>query len=147
MIQRKQTLFLLAALIAVMVCSCMSVGTLTWEGMGNAKVYNLWIADGQGHYNYSVWPMLGALILSATLSIVTIFMYTKRKLQASLCLVNMLVLVIWGVLLAVMPTMNGGNLLLSWPVVLPMAAIVFLVLARKGIMADEKLVRSLDRIR
>jgi hypothetical protein len=35
----------------------------------------------------------------------------------------------------------------SWPAVLPAIALIFYLMARHAINADEKLVRSLDRIR
>ena len=37
--------------------------------------------------------------------------------------------------------------LLEWFAAMPMVAVLFLFLARKGILKDEKLVKSLDRIR
>ncbi len=120
MIQRKQTLFLLLAFVLTLVCVFL-----------------------QGA------PMLSmaCLILSSLLSIVTIFLYTRRKLQARLCLVDMLLLVVWYILLAAVP--RGASLVneLGWSDLLPAISILLLFLARKGILDDEKLVRSLDRIR
>jgi len=148
MIQRKQTLFLLAAFILIIVCMCMHVATLYGnEGIAFAKVYNLWLTDGQGHHTFRSAPLFVCLLLSALLSLVTIFMYMKRKLQAALCIVNMVLLVAWFVLLAVLPQSTGGMMVLEWTVVLPAISILLQFMARRGILADEKLVRSLDRIR
>ena len=55
----------------------------------------------------------------------------------------MLALLAWYVLLAV----YGGPENMRWQYVLPAVAIVLLFMARKRIIKDEKLVRSLDRIR
>ena len=148
MIQRKQTLFLLAAFILTIVCMCMQVATLYGnEGIVFAKVYNLWLSDGQGHHTFRSAPLFACLVLSALLSLVTIFMYMKRKLQATMCLINMALLVVWFLLLAVLPQRIGGSMVLEWTVVLPAVSILLQFRARRGIRADEKLVRSLDRIR
>lgn len=122
MIQRKQTLFLLAAFILTCVCVYLQVG----------------------HHIFQSALFIVCQALSAVLSLVTIFMYTKRKLQAAMCLVNMALLVIWYILLAVLP---DGMMVLEWIVALPAVCILLLFMAHRGILADEKLVRSLDRIR
>jgi hypothetical protein len=41
----------------------------------------------------------------------------------------------------------AGSVQLHWQDALPMLAVLLLFLARQGIIKDEKLVRSLDRIR
>ncbi len=148
MIQRKQTLFLLAAFILTLVCMSMRLGALVGDsGVEYARVYNLWLTDGQGAHSFASFPLFTALLLSALQSLVTIFLYQKRKLQATMCLFDIFLLVAWYVVLAVLPQYAGGELCLEWPVVLPAVSIILLFMARKGILADEKLVRSLDRIR
>ncbi len=148
MIQRKQTLFLLIAVISSIVCMSLQVATLISDsGVVIARMYNLWLTDGQGQHSFRSAPLFVGLLISALVSIVTIFLYEKRKLQATLCLVNMLLLVLWYVVLAVLPQSLGGTMHLEWPAVLPAICIVLIFMARKGIQADEKLVRSLDRIR
>lgn len=146
MIQRKQTIFLLLAFVLTVVCMCSQVGSLV-DGMSKVDVYNLWLVDGGGRHSFGSWPLFAMLMLSSLLSLVTIFLFKKRKLQALLCLLNMLLLVVWYVVLAVLPQSLGGSLVLNWPAMLPAFAIIFCFMARKGVLADEKLVRSLDRIR
>ncbi|MBR4899212.1 MAG: DUF4293 domain-containing protein [Prevotella sp.] len=146
MIQRKQTLFLLIAFVLTIVCSCCQIGSLVSD-MSVVSLYNLWLVDEMGQHSFSTWPLLAVLILASLLSLVTIFLYHKRKLQARLCLLHMLLLVLWYVVLAVLPQSLGGSLVLEWPAVLPAVAIILSFMARKGVLADEKLVRSLDRIR
>lgn len=49
MIQRKQTVFLIIALLFTVACLCMPVGTLSFDKMGSdAIVYNLWVAADAG---------------------------------------------------------------------------------------------------
>jgi len=114
MIQRKQTLFLLLAAVALAVAAVMNTGTVL---------------------------MLVLLIVSAVLCAGIIFVYKNRKRQILLTLLPMALLLAWYVLLAV------NNFQMAWPDALPAVAILFIVLARQGIVHDEKLVRSLDRIR
>lgn len=112
-----------------------------------ARMYNFWLSDGQGQHAFTSAPLLVVLLLAAVLSLVTIFMYSRRKLQAQMCLLSILLLVLWYVVLAVLPQRTGGIMHLEWPAVLPAISIILTFMARKGILADEKLVRSLDRIR
>jgi hypothetical protein len=148
MIQRKQTVFLLIAFILTVVSMSVQVGTLVSEsGAVFARVYNLWLTDGQGAHSFVAAPLFVCLMLSALLTLLTIFLYAKRKLQAKMCLLLMVLYLAWYLLLAMLPQQTGGQLLLEWTAVLPAVSIILTFMARKGILADEKLVRSLDRIR
>ena len=75
------------------------------------------------------------------MTLIVIFLYKNRPFQANLCVVLMALGVIYYIALAVIQPV------LEWYAVLPMVAVLFLFLARKRILKDEKLVRSLDRIR
>ena len=77
----------------------------------------------------------------ALLTLLVVFMYKNRTFQANLCCVLMGIGIVYYVALAVMQP------LLEWFAAMPMVAVLFLFLARKGILKDEKLVKSLDRIR
>ncbi|MBQ8158491.1 MAG: DUF4293 domain-containing protein [Prevotella sp.] len=147
MIQRKQTLFLLMAVVLTVICMSTRLATLVSQGIPFGYLYNLWVTNGQGQHAFTSAPLFVVLLLSALLSLTTIFLYTKRKLQASMCLLIIVLNIIWYVLLAVMPQLTGGEMVLEWPAVLPAISIILSFMARKGILADEKLVRSLDRIR
>ena len=146
MIQRKQTLYLLIGFVLTVICMCCQVGSIVYD-LSSIDLYNLWVVDGEGHHSFSSWPLFAVLLLSSLTALITIFLYTKRKLQAQMCLLHMLLLVLWYVLLAVMPQQLGGEIVFNWPAVLPALAIILSFMARKGVLADEKLVRSLDRIR
>lgn len=148
MIQRKQTLFLIIAVILTIVCMSTQVAALYNDsGIEFARLYNLWLTDGQGNNSFLSVPLFICLLISSVTSIITIFLYMKRKLQATLCLVNIIVLVAWYIFLAVLPQQTGGTMNLHLSAALPACSIILLFMARKGILADEKLVRSLDRIR
>lgn len=120
MIQRRQTIYLLLAFAALLICA-LSDCTFAFLCGWTAGLAVFTFAD--------------------------IFLYKRRKLQAMLCMVLTGLVVVYYVALAVFNHQMGGSLHLTWPMALPALAIIFLVFARKGIMHDEKLVRSLDRIR
>ena len=120
MIQRKQTIFLLLAFIAFVVCAFCDQTFVSLCG---------WVSG------------LSLLTLG------DVFLYKNRKRQSLLCVVLMALAVVYYIALAVFNNQQGGMLQLTWPMALPAVAVIFLFLAYKGIMHDEKLVRSLDRIR
>ena len=83
----------------------------------------------------------GLTLCLAVISIVDIFLYKNRVLQAKVCLGMMLAGIVYYIFMAVRQPVIG------WYSALPMLAVFLLFLARKRILKDEKLVRSLDRIR
>lgn len=88
----------------------------------------------------ALW-LQGILGLLAVLSLVIIFLYKQRPTQATCCVGSMALAVIYYIVLAV------NQPLIGWHMALPLMGILMLFLARKNILKDEKLVRSLDRIR
>lgn len=83
------------------------------------------------------------LAVAALAALAIVPLYKNRKLQSNLCLLPMALLLAWYLLLAVYATADT----LHWNYALPALAILFVFLARKGIVHDERVVRSLDRIR
>ncbi len=102
------------------------------------------------------YPSLLLAIVIVVLPITTIFMYKKRPQQIKMCFVGMLgTASLISMLLARVTSMlktipipipaNGSSYWLG-AVVLPLAMVCF-VMAIIGIRKDEKLVRSVDRLR
>jgi len=153
MIQRKQTLFLLAAIIMTVIALCLQIGSFKVDGFGISRVYNLWFTDPLGQHHFDTWPLFAILLPTAALAAYTIFLYHNRKVQALFCTLNALLVVGWYVCFFVVSQIVGDKTLGTvsftpeWPAVLPAVAFVFYLLARRAINADEKLVRSMDRIR
>ncbi len=149
MIQRKQTIYLLLALAALIVCLCLPIGRLTSTTLGaETLVYNLGLYTNTG---VSVHPILFVdIVVVATLSLINIFLYNKRKLQMRICVVSIILCLVWYAYYAfmVLSMFKGiGAVSISFAVCLPFVAIVMLVLARSGIKADEELIKSMSRIR
>lgn len=150
MIQRKQTVFMLVAVILSILCLCLPIGTFYAEGMRMGTEYNLWIYTMQGTRDFSVCPLFIILLLSSALGIYSIFAYHNRLLQARLCVFNMLLLIGWFIVFAVFSqVLGGGNVKFELELAsfAPMFAIAMYFMSYKAIWADEKLVRSADRIR
>ena len=151
--QRKQTLFLMAAVILTVICLCMQIGSFSAAGMKVARVFNLWFTDPIGNHHFDVWPLFAILLPTAALGTYTIFIYHNRKTQMLFCMLNALLIVGWYICFFVVSQIVGDrswgtvDFRPSWPAVLPAVALVFYIMARQAIHADEKLVRSLDRIR
>lgn len=152
MIQRKQTLFLLLALIITVICLCLPVATLAPQGMGvDMPMYNLWVVDANGGHQFSVWVLFAILLVTCPLALIAIFLFKNRKAQIKLCVINILFMLCWYSVYA-FHAINLGDKLhasfqLEFAAGLPFFALIFYFLALRGVRADEALIKSMDRIR
>ena len=156
MIQRKQTLFLLVAVIAYVVCLFLPIASIEPKGMGDVvSVHCLGTVSGEEGINFdsTCVPLFLLGAVSVLIALVTIFMYKNRKLQINLCNINLLFSVLWYVdyLLMYLRVIGlekvEGTMGIDVGACLPLVAIIMLLMARKGVSDDEKLVRAADRIR
>lgn len=150
MIQRKQSLFLLLAVVLGVVALSMPLAMVTSDGMVTARIYNLLYTDSQGGAHFVVWPLFALLVFASALSLYAIFLFKRRLLQARLCLVSIIALLAWYVGLIAYSKMlapDAANFHLSLTAALPAVSLILNFMARKAILADEKLVRAADRIR
>ena len=131
MIQRIQTLFLLAAL-----------GLLA--GMFFAPLVTY--IDETIFYRSS-WILLFFLILCSAVAFITIFLYRHRMAQIRLCLFNSLVLLgLQGIIIYYMITAAPGGVF-SLTVAFPLIAVILLALALRYTGRDEAMIKSLNRLR
>lgn len=151
MIQRIQSVYMLIAVIVNIVCLCMQIGTFTADGMVTAHVYNLWTVNAtDGSRIFNTWPLFAILVLSSAFGLFTIFMYRNRITQARFCTFNSLLIVGWYILYAVLAHVLASDEQSFCPAfasVLPVVSLIGFILARRGIIADERLVKAADRIR
>ena len=153
MLQRIQTVYLFVALVLTIICLCMPVATFHMAELGHYVVMtNLWEATSEGTRSLSVWPMFAVLLLTCPITIFAIFLYKKRMLQAKLCVVNILLILVWMALCVYFVYINQAkaeycHLEMAITAVLPAISLILYFLARRGIIKDEKLVRAADRIR
>lgn len=141
MIQRIQSVWLL---LAAIVMACLFYFP-TYEFTGGSKP------------PLTIGEDFLAIIMTAIslgLSLFTIFNFKKRKQQIGLTWLNILLCVILQVWLVVRVnniTTTGVNMTIPghyWiGLFVPFATIILLFLAKSGMSKDEKLVKSLDRLR
>ena len=129
MIQRIQSLYLLLVILLSSVMLYLSI--VPSFGME----LNSWFYAYYGFYSI---PLLATICL---------FLYSKRKIQSILCFVlilfNLVVVQICG-----LKAFEGNtHTIISLVPVASIVECILLFLARRAIDKDEKLVRSIDRIR
>ncbi|MEI6312369.1 MAG: DUF4293 domain-containing protein [Bacteroidota bacterium] len=135
MIQRIQSIYL------GMVC-------VITGGFINLPIY---YADGNPILPYQNIVLSIVVAITALLAIGTIFLYKNRKLQMKLTWVgmilglSMILLSIGDYLSFITKTTLGKNI--SYGFIFPIAIIFLFFMAWRGISKDEKLVRSMDRLR
>lgn len=114
--------------------------------MYNLAVYN----QSTPGADYTVCGLFVLLIVVAATSVINIFRYNTRMRQSRHCLVTMMLLLAWVGLFAVLSNKyagEGDTLHVAFASCLPLIALIFQWLARRGILHDEKLVKAADRIR
>ena len=149
MIQRIQTVYLLAVTILMIVCICTSVGSIISADNQISAFTNLSIELPDGTKDYAPWALFAILLVVAVLSFVTIFLFKKRMLQIRLTIFSSVMLIGYYITLGAYIFMlaEDTSFTPSWSVCLPFAAIVLNWLAIRGIGADEALVKAYDRLR
>ena len=159
MIQRIQTLYLFLACVLCVFCMTQPVGFFISEQGGQmAVMYNLLLrytpqlgVTGLQAEHFVTVPMFVVLLIVGSLSFFNIFLFRRRALQMRICSFSIILLVAWYALYAFYIYRQGSGLEASfrpgWAAALPFCAIVFLYFAFRGILNDEMLVKSLDRLR
>ncbi len=147
MIQRIQTLYLLLALF-------LSVGLVfifdMWVNIVNAQ-YSVSSLLYEEEFTLKMIPIL--FILSGILSFLSILLYKKRNNQIGLNRFNILInfmlvgLLVYYQLKQPELLVEINNTEKGIGGIIPIVVIVLLVLANKAILKDEKLVKSVDRLR
>ncbi|MGB3007592.1 MAG: DUF4293 domain-containing protein [Chitinophagaceae bacterium] len=140
MIQRQQTLWLLLATAAAVLTFMFPFATGEELVVKTAMKQPVEIIAGNNFFT------LLLTIATIGISSVTIFMFKDRKLQMRLCLLGILV----SVLILVLYIMHMRKLITSTPAlwaILPVVVIASYFMAFRNIRKDEKLVKSLDKLR
>ncbi len=140
MIQRKQTLWLLLATAAAVLTFMFPFATGEELVEKTAMKQNTEITAGSSFFT------LLLTIASVGISAIAIFMFKDRKLQMRLSLLGLLIAA--GIF--VLYILEMRKLVTSTPAlwaILPLLTIAGFFLAFRGIRSDEKLVKSLDKLR
>jgi hypothetical protein len=144
MIQRIQSLYLFIG--AVISLGLIFVFSL-WKSVTNIEYFVMNLL-AENEITIKMIPIL--FILSGLMSLISIFLFKKRKDQFVINRLNILInLVLLGVLIYYLLTLSGEMQVSEKGIGLglPIVVIVLLVMANKAIKKDEDLVKSVDRLR
>lgn len=151
MIQRKQSVYLLVAVIVLICALCLPLGYFVGADQVDALAFKpLGVIQADGSL-LSTWGVFSLLLLSAVVSFCTIFLFRNRRLQMRMIVFNVVVLVAYFfVLLLFISTLKSdlnSSFQLNWALCLPVVAIILNWLAFGAIRQDDQLVKAADRIR
>lgn len=149
MIQRIQTIYLLLS-VALMV----AINWLPLTTFGELDFFTYGISTTAGECTLAIttYPIAVTIIASSILALIAIFMYKKRMKQVKVVSISIFLdIMFYPIFGAYMwytkDFLSDFNYSLSVSLLIPVASIILKFLATKAIKADEKLVRSADRIR
>lgn len=152
MIQRIQTIYLILAFALCIGCLCTPIAHfVASESMETVDMYNLWLVS-EGQHLFSFCPILMViLVITSAFVFVDIWLYKHRAFQMRMATIGMILLVAWyiayGVIIYLLCAEMQATWRPHWTAAFPAIALVLLYLAFRGILRDEMLVRSLDRLR
>lgn len=147
MIQRKQTLFLLALILTSISLLFIPVGTASYNGLPINFSLRL---KNAGEFNSTLWHFAAVSLnaLAILLAFVTIFIYRKRVLQIQLCYALMLIELAIALIVSfcpqshLFPTESSGL-----GIIVCIVGLMSAYLAARYIKKDIELLKSADRIR
>lgn len=144
MIQRIQSLYLL---VAALVSGGLIFVFYLWTNQSGVDFYAINSLGGDNLFVKSTGILF---IISSFLSIISIFLFKNRKTQVVINRLNIVLnFFLLGIIVYLLLTLPGEAVISEKGIgsFLPLIAILFLVLANKAIIKDEKLVKSVDRLR
>lgn len=142
MIQRIQSIFLLLAAGASF--SVLAFPFASKKGTVTSAIFADQVYDVQDNI-----VLLVLFAIAGALAAISIFLYKNRTIQIRLAIIALLVNLA-GIAFAViylLQQVNFASIAFSIGIFLPLLAVIFIWLAQRNIRKDEKLVRSMDRLR
>ena len=155
MLQRIQTLYLLAATILMLLMLFLPLAEIATE---QATIYTVlskgwYIMEGE-HVALAMatWPVFILALVQAILLFINIFLYKTRKLQIRICIYSIILAfgmigILYYYFVIGFRQLDEPAYALRFPVVVPAITIILIYLAFRGIRKDEILIKSLDRLR
>ena len=155
MLQRVQTVYLLAASVLMSLMLFLPLAEIAAEGTGIYKVLSKgwYITGGEiAELAMATWPVFILALVLTLAPLLNLFLYRSRKIQLRICIYSIilafgLIGLIYYYFVVGFRQLDEPAYALRFPLVLPAIFIILIYLAFRGIRKDEILVRSLDRIR
>ena len=155
MIQRVQSLYLSAIFLLSMLFLCTPVFAFN-DGSGRViKLMWTGILKDQGAeltgQIENMWPLVAILFLISLLSLISVFLFRNRKLQSMMALSVIVLAVTLIAVLSYYAYLVTDNFRITiipgLKMAIPVLILVFSILACRGIVKDDRLVKSYDRLR
>lgn len=147
MIQRIQTVYLLAVVGLLITAMCLPMGYFT-DTLGEHAFKALGV-EVNGFFQ-STWGLFGLLLLSAMVACSTVLLYKNRMLQIRMSIFNSLLLVGYYIAFVVFYFVLKSEMdsfRIGCALCLPLIAILLNILAIRAIGRDEVMVKAADRLR
>jgi small-conductance mechanosensitive channel len=145
MIQRIQTifLFLAAACFLTLFAFPFGISDVPETGMLADSRYDVY-----DHILLIILTVLGSLV-----ALIAIFLYRNRRRQMTFGIIGIIAAILIPILVILLFASEAGSMQATSKVeeqiglFMPLGALIFLLLANRFIKKDEKLVKSMDRLR
>ncbi|MFP4059284.1 MAG: DUF4293 domain-containing protein [Bacteroidales bacterium] len=155
MLQRVQTLYLVIALICMLMLVFFPIAEFITTGghVYELRFFNLVPVE---NYNESfqpgTWPFTTLISIIIIILVADIFFFRNRMLQMRLTIFNIVLMfgltgMIYYYVWQIVDMVNAIQYTFHVTCILPVVSAVLLILAFRGIRADELLIKSLNRIR
>ena len=161
MIQRKQTIYMLASVIAVLMLFLYPLAVFeTPEAIFELNAFGLSSVTPEVPLDVMQWALLIVLLIMLILPLVAIFMYKKLKLQLRMLIYSaVLDLLFYGLFYffelnacedLILPLLSEHKLSTSGmllPAIMPALSVFCNIMAIRGVCYDRALLASADRLR
>ena len=155
MIQRPQSILLFGAIITIVLSF---VFPLWVSGSGEVQYFlTAWetgqfLADGSKEVIQANFHVMGLGLVLIVALFFTVFKYKKRLLQMKMCALSSILTSLYAIIILVLAIPEAQELAkvqgnTNWSAYLPLVTFLLIWLSRFLIYKDEKLVRSVDRMR
>lgn len=154
MIQRIQTVYLVVIFILTSLMLALPLATFFGDTQSiSLTAFAIEAADGATIVSTKYMGIL--IVIAALVPFVSVFLYKNRWMQIRLCIVEVVLQVglIAYLIYYIYRTNNSleafdlHSMSLALPDVFPVVSIILSILAYRGILKDEMLIKSLNRIR
>ena len=157
MFGRIQSTFLLAAAILILMMFFAPIAALNLPDGATYSVFTTKVMKGEEFLTWNYVSMILNVVV-ALLSLVSIFVMAGRVknmrsgllLQFRFCVINILLqvgMIVMTLYQLMTFTSEGGEWSLAYAFIFPVAALMFTILAIRGILNDMTKIKSFDRIR
>lgn len=151
MIQRIQSIYLLVATALVLIFYMFPIAVFVTPAFPY-EFYSCHLTHPENlNPPITLFPLALLPIFSGILSVISIFMFKKRKLQMRLGKINMLILfttiVFMFMYIYKIDSLLSGTVTYGFSGIFPVIAFGMVLMANRAIKSDDDLVRSADRIR